>query len=222
MDDEATEGRWIALENDLSQIPGALRVRVEGFDSPTQVHLVALAGRHVDELTRAVRTVAATSGIDLDEGIISIVQLQSENANPQPLSDPRVVLDSVVVATKAGGGWAKLNLKLPNGEVREGAAPISPSKDARARAVVSALLEALQEPVAKMSIRLELKNLFVQDTYQDGFIVVQLLFSKNGESLTLTGSAAIGDDVAAAGARATLHALNRKLRTSWLENGHAH
>ncbi|HYI46389.1 MAG TPA: hypothetical protein VE174_13110 [Actinomycetota bacterium] len=221
MDAEAA-GQWIALEKDLGQIPGALRARVEGVETPTQIHLVALADRSVDDLTRAVRTVAATLGIDLDEDIVSVVQLEDEESSMQSMTEPRIVLDSVVVATKAGGGWAKLNLKLPNGEVREGAAPILPSKDARARAGVTALLEALEEPAAKMDVRLELKNLFVQDTYQDGFIVVQVLFSKNGDSTTLTGSSATGDDIAAAGARATLQALNRKLQISWDEDGDAH
>lgn len=219
MDAEGNGGRWISLENDLSQIPGTLRVRVEGAEAPTQIHLVAEADRNPGEMARAVRTVAATSGIDLTEEIVSIVQLNSDEPAAEETSDHRIVLDSVVVATKAGGGWAKLNVKLPNGEMREGAAPISPSKDARARAGVAALLDALQEPVAKMSVRLELKNLFVHDVYQDGFIVVQVQFNQHGESLTLTGSAAIGEDLAAAGAKAALHALNRKLRVSWLSDG---
>ena len=227
MDTEATQGRrWSTLEEDLRKIPGALRVRVEGEGVPTQVHLVAEATQTVDELVRAVRTVAATSGIDLTDDALSIVQLETDLPGASEVvslvdDDRRIVLESVVVATKPSGGWAKLNLRLPNGELREGAAPISPSKDARARAGVAALLDALQEPVGKMNARIELKNLFVHDMYQDGFVVVQVLFSRNGEMLTLTGSAAIGDDMAAAGAKAALHALNRKLRITALEHGYS-
>ena len=226
MDIEATQGRrWSALEEDLRKIPGTLRVRIEGEEAPTQVHLVVQAPRRVDEVSQAVRTVAAASGIDLSDETLSIVQLEADIREPEEIaSHPaggRIILESVVVATKPSGGWAKLNLRMPNGEVREGAAPISPSKDARARAGVSALIDALQEPVAKMNTRLELKNLFVHDMYQDGFIVVQVAFGRNGDMQTLTGSAAIGDDMAAAGAKAALHALNRRLQITALGNGNA-
>ena len=222
MDMEPSEGQsWSGLERDLMKIPGALRVRVEGNDEPTLVHLVAETNQPVDELARAVRTVAATSNIDLTNDVISIVQLESSAAAGLNGDEHRIVLDSVVVATKPTGGWAKLNLRLPNGDLSEGAAPISHSKDARARAGVVALIDALQEPISKLNARLELKNLFVQDMYQEGFVVVQVLFSRNGENVTLTGSATIGDDMAAAGAKATLHALNRKLRMATLEHGHA-
>lgn len=227
VDIEATQGRpWSTLEDDLRKIPGALRVRVEGEGAPSQIHLVAEATQTVEDLVRAVRTIAATSGIDLTDDALSIVQLETDLPGAAKVVssldvERRIILDSVVVATKPSGGWAKLNLRLPNGELCEGAAPISPSKDARARAGVAALLDALQEPVGKMNARLELKNLFVHDMYQDGFVVVQVVFSRNGEMLTLTGSAEIGDDMAAAGAKAALHALNRKLQLAALDNGHS-
>lgn len=209
MSTEFDERRWTALEDDLRLLPGVLRVRVVGEDIPTEIHVVARTGRPLPEIEAAVRTVVASFGFDVSGETISVVQLD-QNASAHP-DRGRLIIDSIVVGTRADSGWTRLGLKAPDGERFEGSAPLYPSKDARARAVVAALMQALEVPLERLSARVEVKDLFVYSGYPESIVVVQVVWHQDGQAIPLAGSAIASDDPASAGARAILHALNRKL-----------
>jgi hypothetical protein len=209
MSSERDEQRWTALEDDLRLLPGVLRVRVLGEDAPTEIHVVGRTGRPASDIETAVRTVVASFGFDVSAETISVVQL--DQSGPRAAGRGRLVLDSIVVGTRGDSGWTRLGLKSPDGERFEGSAPLYPSRDARARAVVAALMQALEVPLERLSAQVEVKDLFVYSGYPESVVVVQVVWHQNGQSVALAGSAIATDDPASAGARAILHALNRKL-----------
>ena len=209
MSTEFDERRWMALEDDLRLLPGVLRVRVVGEETPSEIHVVARTGRPITEIETAVRTVVASFGFDVGAETISVVQLD-QNASAHS-ERGRLIIDSIVVGTRADSGWTRLGLKAPDGERFEGSAPLYPSKDARARAVVTALMQALEVPLERLSARVEVKDLFVYSGYPESIVVVKVVWHQDGQAIPLAGSAIASDDPASAGARAILHALNRKL-----------
>jgi hypothetical protein len=209
MSSEFDDQRWTALEDDLRLLPGVLRVRVIGDDAPTEIHVVARTGRPASNIETAARTVVASFGFDVLAETISVVQLDQDR--PERSGRGRLILDSIVVGTRGDSGWTRLGLKAPDGERFEGSAPLYPSRDARARAVVAALMQALEVPLERLSARVEVKDLFVYSGYPESVVVVQVVWHQDGQAISLAGSAIATDDPASAGARAILHALNRKL-----------
>jgi hypothetical protein len=130
---------------------------------------------------------------------------------PDARSSARAALESVVVATKGDDGWVKLQLRLPSGEVCEGSAPAPPDGEARARGAVMALADALNDPLARIGMALEVSDMTICSLAMERVVHLRARLYDHGAQTDVIGSAALREDFAAAGARALLQAVNRKL-----------
>lgn len=130
---------------------------------------------------------------------------------PDARNSARAALESVVVATKGDDGWVKLQLRLPSGDICEGSAPAPPDGEARARGAVMALADALNEPLAGIGMALDVSEVTICSLAIEQVIHLRARLYDHGAQTDVIGSAALREDYAAAGARALLQAINRKL-----------
>ena len=124
----------------------------------------------------------------------------------------RLVLDRVVLASKGDAGWVKVGLRWPNGATTEGAGVAGASRDARARGATNALLDALSPVLDAMDAKVDIDHLLIHRVGSNDSVLVRVVFYERGSTTPLVGSALVHDDVASAAVRATLQAINRKLR----------
>ena len=124
----------------------------------------------------------------------------------------RLVLDRVVLASKGEAGWVKVGLRWPNGATTEGAGVAGASRDARARGATNALLDALAPVLDAMNAKVDVDHLLIHRVGSHDSVLVRVVFYESGATTPLVGSALVHDDVASAAVRATLQAINRKLR----------
>lgn len=124
----------------------------------------------------------------------------------------RLVLDRVVLASKGDAGWVKVGLRWPNGQSTEGAGVAGATRDARARGATVALLDALSPVLEEMGAKVDIDHLLIHPVGSHDSVLVRAVFYEGGSTTPLVGSALVVDDVATAAVRATLQALNRKLR----------
>ena len=124
----------------------------------------------------------------------------------------RLVLDRVVLASKGDAGWVKVGLRWPNGATTEGAGVAGASRDARARGATNALLDALSPVLDAMDAKVDIDHLLIHRVGSYDSVLVRVVFYERGATTPLVGSALVHDDVASAAVRATLQAINRKLR----------
>lgn len=209
----ATNGRFSELEDALQQITGVSKVHVVGEDAPSEIHVIAQSGRSPKQIVRDIQSVAtAAVGITVDHRVVSIVQLEDGDVNPESPEPPRTILDSVVVASRKNAGWVKVRLRLPNDEVHEGTAPSANAKEGRAKAAVAALLQSLEAPLAENGGRVEIEQVMVYQLGTEGLVWLTGTYTQNRSITPISGAAIIVDDTATAAACAALHALNRVLR----------
>jgi hypothetical protein len=130
---------------------------------------------------------------------------------PDAPNSVRAALESVVVATKGDDGWVKIQLRLPSGEICEGSAPAPPDGEARARGAVIALVEALNDPLARIGMALDVSDVTICSLVVERVVHLRARLHDHGAQTDVIGSAALREDYAAAGARALLQAVNRKL-----------
>ena len=124
----------------------------------------------------------------------------------------RLVLDRVVLASKGDAGWVKVGLRWPNGQATEGAGVAGATRDARARGATAALLDALSPVLDEMGAKVDIDHLLIHPVGTNDSVLVRVVFYERGATTPLVGTALVVDDVATAAVRATLQALNRKLR----------
>jgi hypothetical protein len=130
---------------------------------------------------------------------------------PDARNSVRAALESVVVATKGDEGWVKLQLRLPSGEICEGSAPAPPDGEARARGAVIALADALNDPLGRIGMALDVSEVTICSLAVERVVHLRARLYDHGAQTDVIGSAALREDYAAAGARALLQAVNRKL-----------
>lgn len=206
------DGPWGALESELQRVAAVEKVRVLGETAPSAIHIVASPVRRATQVAEDVCSVViATTPHSVDPGIVSVVQLD-DAPGAFPRANPRPVLDSVVVASKQGSGWVKLRLLLPNGEIREGTASASPTRQDRARAAVDALLQALEGTLDEMEARVEIDKTILSPPGAEDLVLLRGTFFDKNRPRRISGSASVVDDTATAAARALLDAMNRHLR----------
>jgi hypothetical protein len=200
----------VRLEADLRRIQGVSSTRIVGENEPSEIHIVSSTARPPKQVVRDVQSLAAARfGIAIDHRIVSVVQLDEE-----PVARGRAVLDRVVLASKGDGGWVKVALQWPDGEVTEGAGSAGSTREARARGATTALIQALDSVIAKRSGRLDADHVAIIPMGPDDAVVVRAIHRQAGSSTTLVGCAVIQDDVATAAVRALLQAVNRRLGTA--------
>lgn len=140
------------------------------------------------------------------------IRLDDPGANNGHDDGHRLVLDRVVLASKGDGGWVKVGLKWPDGQVTEGAGVAGSTRDARARGASTALLHALTPVLSAMNAKIDIDHLLIHRVGAHDSVLVRAMFYERGASTPLVGSALVHDDVATAAVRAILQAVNRKLR----------
>ena len=202
--------RLVRLEADLRKIQGVSSARVVGNDEPTEIHVVSSPSRPPKQLVRDVQSLAtARFGIPIDHRIVSVVQLR-EGAEA-PVAPRRPALERVVLASKGEGGWVKVALQWPDGELTEGAGAAGATRVARAWGATTALTQALGARLGREGVRVEVDDVAINRIGPDDSVVVRAVHRVGGSATALLGSAVIYDDVATASARALLQAVNRKL-----------
>jgi len=211
---ESADGSsWIQLEETLQEVPSVERVRVIGDPSPSEIHVLASSARPAKEIARDIHSLASkTLDEDMDSRIVSVVQLDDEHVASKPPRSARPILDSVVVATRQHEGWVKLRLRMPDGTIFEGSAPATSTRESRAYAATSALLQALESVLSEMGAHVEMENVTLYPAGTDGLVLIQGTFVDRAQRRPVSGTAFVVDDAASAAARALLDALNRQLR----------
>jgi hypothetical protein len=203
------------LEVELKRLTGVRSARVVGDDAPQEIHIIATPGRSAKQLVRDVQSLAA-AGFDLpiDHRIVSVVQLGAGDAPAPdaPADGLRPVLERVSFSSRGSSGWVEVGIRWPSGEETEGSGEAGASRDARARAAVTALLEALEPALASKDARIDIDHVFIHRIGSTDSVIVRATFYEQKAPIPVVGCAIVYDDVASAAVRALLHAINRKLR----------
>ena len=211
--ENGSNGSWGSLESELERVPAVEKVRVIGDVAPRAIHVVARPTRRATQVASDVCSVViATTPHSVDPRIVSVVQLDDDGPSISSSRPSRLVLDSVVVATKQASGWVKVRLQLPNGEICEGSAPASATRTDRARAAIDAVLQALEETLEQMDARVEIDKTILSPAGAEDLVLLRGTFFDRRRPRPISGSATVADDTATAAARAVLAALNRHLR----------
>ncbi len=211
----------VRLEEGLQKISGVKEVRVVGDDHPSEIHIVASKDRSPKQLVRDVQSLAqAGFGIAIDHRIVSVVQLNGEGppatqtagqvATRTETHARRPVIEYVIFMSQTGEDRVDVGLRWPDGKPTGGTSPAGSSREARARAAVSATLQATKAGLGERSAKADCDALIIQKVGSAETVVVGIVYEESGTSTILMGSSIISDDAATASARATLNALNRK------------
>jgi hypothetical protein len=228
------------LQEELQRIPAVRSARVIGNDQPSEIHIVAGPERSAKQLVRDVQSLSAAGfGMTIDHRIVSVVQLEDEDLDESSTSieadevteraeaateghrvedvgeaerGERPMVERIVQATAGGGGWVKVALQWPGGEITEGVGVSGASREARARGAAAALLQALRPRLEPGGARVDVEHVVLHRMGQAETVVVRATYYGRQGASALVGVALLHDDAASATVRALLHALNRKLQ----------
>ena len=211
----------VGFERELSKITGVRSVRVVGGARPSEIHVVAGRTRSPKQIVRDVQSLAVAGfGVSIDHRIVSVVQIDEEPL-PATRSSPararlqasgRPIVESVRSNVEGDKRLIDVVLGWPEGARTEGQARSGTSRELQARAAMEATVEALAPALTVRSMRIEVEHAFLQPMGRDEAIVVKATVYEGDEVTPVTGAVLVEDEVAAAGVRALLHAVNRKLR----------
>jgi hypothetical protein len=216
-----------AVERELCRIPEvrAARIVADASGQPIEVHILATTAKAAKQLVRDVQSVAiASSGVDFDHRIVSIVQLEDEvvaapvartngtrgAASSAPPPSERITIESVLVAKQDLRATATVTLRRA-GEQVVGTAEGTVASTARWRIVAEASVLALRmlEPAAA-SIAIEMAG--IQRVGDRQLAIVTLIMVIPPHEELLAGVAPVrGGAEEDAVARAVLDATNRRL-----------
>lgn len=207
---EPSAAQWNDLESAMERVEAVEKARVIGTQTPEEIHVLAAGTRLAKEIAKEVHAVV-TDALDtkIDPRIVSVVQLEGDLDRSRC---PRPILDSVVVASKQETGWVRLRLRLPNGDIAEGSAAAGGTREGRAKAAATALLQALERVLQDMGASVALEKVELYPAGSDGLVLIQIVYSDSSRRVPLSGTASVVDDAATAAARALLDALNRQFR----------
>jgi hypothetical protein len=217
------DGRFTQLEDELRRVPGIKSASVAGEEAPTEIHIIASPQRSPKQVVRDVQSLASAGfGIPIDHRIVSVVQLEDDDAETRARSEPpappaaepdtRPILERVTLLTKAGKSWVNVVLRWADGGTTQAVSTAETSRDARARAAVSTVLRALDPTLKSRRATVVINHVALQTIGGNELVVVQGTYTVEGVPTQVSGSAIVYDDVSTAAVHATLHAVNRKLR----------
>lgn len=207
------------FESDLGRVPGVKSVRVVGNGEPSEIHIVATSERTPKQLVRDVQSLAmAGYQLSIDHRIVSVVQLEEEAAttaaagNGHSSNGNRPVITYIIAVNDEYGRRVDLGIRWPDGSTSGGVGQLGASKQGRARAGADAMVQAVNIKLASAGMSADLDHVFLAAASDGAEVVtVRLSLSESGRYQMLLGSANSDGDLVAGAARATLHALNRKL-----------
>jgi len=212
---------FVGFEQELSKITDVRSVRVVGGARPSEIHVVAGKARSPKQIVRDVQSLAVAGfGVSIDHRIVSVVQIDEDSVGqssprsrlargPQP---GRPLVESVHTSVEGANRVVRVILGWPEGVRSEGNASSGTSRELQARAAMEATVEALAPALAVRSMRVEVEHALVQAMGRDEAVVVKATVYEGDEATGVTGAVLVDDEVASAGVRALLHAINRKLR----------
>lgn len=209
------------FESDLGKVPGVKSARVVGNGEPSEIHIVASSERTPKQLVRDVQSLAmAGYQLSIDHRIVSVVQLEEDAASETPTASNghsnghRPIITYIIAVNDEYGRRVDLGIKWPDGSTSGGVGQLGASKQGRARAGADAMVQAVNIKLAKAGMSADLEHVFLVAASDGAEVVtVRLALSEGGRYQMLLGSANADGDLVAGAARATLHALNRKLST---------
>jgi hypothetical protein len=209
------------FESDLGKVPGVKSARVVGNGEPSEIHIVASSERTPKQLVRDVQSLAmAGYQLSIDHRIVSVVQLEEDAAGETPAASnghsngSRPIITYIIAVNDEYGRRVDLGIKWPDGSTSGGVGQLGASKQGRARAGADAMVQAVNIKLSKAGMSADLEHVFLVAASDGAEVVtVRLALSEGGRYQMLLGSANADGDLVAGAARATLHALNRKLST---------
>ncbi|MGZ8764544.1 MAG: hypothetical protein ACXW2C_02480 [Acidimicrobiia bacterium] len=211
-----TESELEDLERELCRLPdvSAARIVADRVGRPTEVHILALPGKHAKQVVRDVQSVALASfGLELDRRIISVVQLGA-NGNGEPAPAPVPVFRPVILTINAETTdlRALIRVTLVLGEEQAvGFAEGSVASSARHRLVAGATLDALRQ-LAPSAEAVDVDSAQIVRVGPHDVAVVTVVFVAPPLEQVVSGSAIVRLNAEAdAVARAMLDATNRRL-----------
>lgn len=214
------------FEADLAKVPGVQRARVvgNGDAQPSEIHIVASSDRSAKQVVRDVLSLAkAGYHLAIDHRIVSVVQLEEQPAatsngngvfdsNGDGSHGSRPLISYIILVNDAHGRRVDLGVEWPDGSTNAAATQVGESAHARARAGADVMVQAISEKLKDRGISVDVDSVYVlRGPDASETITVRTLLHESGRSQTLIGSANSDGDLVASAARATLHALNRKL-----------
>ncbi|MBW3659964.1 MAG: hypothetical protein KY457_15095 [Actinobacteria bacterium] len=200
-----------AVEAALTAVPGVVAARlVPGFAREVdELHVMTTLEKGPKQIVRDVQsTLMARFGVTTDHRVISVVQLDEDDA-PRTVPGRRVLISSVTV-TQQGLESAVEVVLTDGGEelVGHSAGPASTAGRRRAtgRATLAAILPLLAE-----NRMVELEGTEVTDVLGRRIALSLVHFHSVKGGWTVCGSAMVRDDESEAIARSVLDAVNRSL-----------
>jgi hypothetical protein len=205
------------VEAELCRLPDVTAVRMVADPSgrPTEVHVLAQAGKPAKQIVRDVQSVALASfGLELDRRIVSVVQLAANGSTTVEhagTSETTTRPQIVTVQTQSTGLRSIVQVVLgSNGDERTGFAEGSVAASARPRLLAEATLDALRqlEPAAEC---LNVDTACITRAGLHDVVVVLLVAVDPPYERHLAGSAIVHQHADDAVVRAVLDATNRRL-----------
>jgi hypothetical protein len=203
------------LERELCRLPdvSAARVVADRVGRPTEVHVLAVPGKHAKQVVRDVQSVALASfGLELDRRIVSVVQLGA-NGTPGAAPAPpvfRPVIVGINAETSDLRALVRVTLAIGDEETI-GFAEGSVASSARHRLVASATLDALRQ-LSPAAEGLDVDSAQIVRVGPHDVAVVTVVYVTPPTEQVVSGSALVRLNAEAdALARAVLDATNRRL-----------
>jgi hypothetical protein len=209
----------VGFEQELSKINGVRNVKVVGGARPSEIHVIAGNTRSPKQIVRDVQSLAVAGfGVSIDHRIVSVVQIDEEPDAPPPSNDGarvpspgRPLVESVRSNIEGDKRSIHVILGWAEGVRTEGRAKSGTSRELQARAAMEATIEALAPILDGRSMRIEVEHTFLQAMGRDEAVVLRATVYEGDEVTPVTGAVLVDDEVAPAGVKALLHAINRKL-----------
>lgn len=207
------------VEATLRSLSDLVAVRiVPGMDRPVdELHIVTTPQRSPKQTVRDVQSLLyATYGLSIDHRVVSVVQVagNGDGVGPDDGSGPRNRLAIEQVQATQQGLEIEVVVHLSEGETEyEGRASGPSSAAGRHRAAARAVLEAVRPALAGRGVA-EVEGATVEHLLGQRIAISLVHLHGAGGQHTLTGTAIVTDDEAAAVARSVLDALNRALHPS--------
>ena len=205
------------VETELCRLPEVTAVRLvaDHIGRPTEVHVLAHAGKPAKQIVRDVQSVALASfGLELDRRIVSVVQLSTNGSGHHAVDAvdesalrPRIL----TVQAQSSGLRTTVQVTLTSSdEERIGYAEGSIAISARPRLLAEATLDALRqlEPAAES---LDVDTAEIARAGSHDVVIVLLVSVDPPYERHLLGSAIVHQHSDDAVVRAVLDATNRRL-----------
>jgi hypothetical protein len=201
------------VEREICRLPDVSIVRIVGEPDGrvSEVHVVAVQGKHPKQIVRDVQSVALASfGLELDRRVISVVQLGGNVLSETASTGPRPSIVAITAEASGMRSLVRVTLALDDDEA-VGFAEGSIATTARHRLVALATVDALRqlEPAAEC---VDIDHAQIERIGARDVAVVTVVFVIPPAEQLVSGSAIVRPPQEAdAVARAVLDATNRRL-----------